>query len=137
VTLDELLAVPERLAALETALPARIRAIEMALERTQPARPVCEQETLRRLWTPPLTESESELLPFLAAGWSNREIANQRCVSERTIRTHVSNILTKLQTTNRTTVALWALATGKVSMERAVVLMSKHQPHLLVQEECG
>lgn len=139
MTVDELLAVPDRLAALETALPARLRAIELALGRLQPAvLQVREQGTVRCLWTPPLTECEEELLPFLAAGWSNQEIALQRSVSERTIRTHVSNILSKLQTTNRTTVALWALATGKVSMEQAVVLMSKHQPHLLAEDEgCG
>lgn len=131
MTLEELLAVLEW-------LPARIRALELALEHTQPFRQVREQETQRRLWTPPLTECESELLPFLAAGWSNQEIANHRCVSERTIRTHVSNILSKLETTNRTTVALWALATGQVTMEQAVVLMSKHQPHLLAEDEaCG
>jgi hypothetical protein len=50
----------------------------------------------------------------------------------------VTNILSKLATTNRTTVALWALATGKVSMDQAVTLMAAHQPHLLAEDsECG
>jgi NarL family two-component system response regulator LiaR len=78
------------------------------------------------------------MLPFLAAGWANQEIALHLGISERTIRTHVTNILSKLATTNRTTVALWALATGKVSMDQAVTLMAAHQPHLLAEDsECG
>jgi DNA-binding NarL/FixJ family response regulator len=62
-----------------------------------------------------LTEREREVLALVARGLSNKDIAGQLFVSERTARTHVSNILTKLGLASRTQAALWAIREGIVS----------------------
>ena len=56
-----------------------------------------------------LTERERDVLACLAEGRSNREISRQLGISEPTVRTHVSNILAKLQVDTRTQAALWAV----------------------------
>ena len=61
-----------------------------------------------------LTEREREILRLVAAGRSNKEIAAELVVSERTARTHVSNILRKLGFASRTQAALWAVREGLV-----------------------
>jgi NarL family two-component system response regulator LiaR len=60
----------------------------------------------------PLTEREVEVLGLVARGLSNQEIAKRLQISERTARTHVSNILDKLHLANRTQAALYALREG-------------------------
>jgi DNA-binding NarL/FixJ family response regulator len=55
-----------------------------------------------------LTAREREVVLLVADGCTNQQIADRLCVSERTARTHVSNILTKLGLTSRTQAALWA-----------------------------
>jgi DNA-binding NarL/FixJ family response regulator len=57
----------------------------------------------------PLTEREREVLALVAKGHSNKEIATLLDITERTARTHVSNILGKLDLTSRTQAALWAI----------------------------
>ena len=57
----------------------------------------------------PLTVREVEILRLVAQGLSNQEIADVLVISERTVRTHVTNILTKLHLANRTQAALYAL----------------------------
>jgi DNA-binding NarL/FixJ family response regulator len=61
-----------------------------------------------------LTTRELEILRLLGAGKSNKEIAAELQISERTARTHVSNILSKLDLTSRTQAALWAVRHGHV-----------------------
>lgn len=61
-----------------------------------------------------LTTREREVLILIAKGLSNRQIARQLNVTERTARTHVSNILAKLELTSRTQAALWAVQEGLV-----------------------
>ena len=65
----------------------------------------------------PLTEREIEVLIFVARGYSNQDIANALFISERTVRTHVSNILSKLHLANRTQAALYALREGIATLE--------------------
>jgi NarL family two-component system response regulator LiaR len=60
----------------------------------------------------PLTAREVEILKWVAQGLSNQEIADKLVISERTVRTHVSNILSKLYLANRTQAALYALREG-------------------------
>lgn len=60
----------------------------------------------------PLTEREVEVLRLVAQGLSNDDIAEKLVVSERTVRTHVSNILDKLHLANRTQATLYALREG-------------------------
>lgn len=67
----------------------------------------------------PLTEREIEVLIFVARGYTNQDIANALFISERTVRTHVSNILSKLHLANRTQAALYALKEGLTNLEEA------------------
>lgn len=57
----------------------------------------------------PLTERELEVLRLVAKGHANKEIAARLDITERTARTHVSNILGKLDLASRTQAALWAI----------------------------
>jgi len=59
-----------------------------------------------------LTAREREVLVLVARGKSNREIADALVISERTARTHVSNVLVKLGLASRTQAALWAIREG-------------------------
>src|ERR687896_323191 len=61
-----------------------------------------------------LTSREREILALVAAGMSNKEIAAELVISERTARTHVSNVLGKLNLTSRTQAALVAVREGLV-----------------------
>jgi NarL family two-component system response regulator LiaR len=63
-----------------------------------------------------LTDREIEVLRLIAQGRSNREIAEQLFISEATVRTHVSNILSKLSLCSRTQAALYALRQGLASL---------------------
>jgi DNA-binding NarL/FixJ family response regulator len=68
-----------------------------------------------------LTSRELDVLRLVAAGKSNKHIAAELAISERTARTHVSRILRKLHLSSRTQAALWAVREGLVDAER--------QPH--------
>jgi DNA-binding NarL/FixJ family response regulator len=59
-----------------------------------------------------LTQREREVLVLVARGLSNRQIADELAISERTARTHVSRILTKLGLASRTQAALLAIQEG-------------------------
>ncbi|MGY1639444.1 response regulator [Geodermatophilus sp. SYSU D00742] len=61
-----------------------------------------------------LTAREREILALVAQGHSNRDIADQLVISERTARTHVSNVLSKLQLSSRTQAALLAIREGLI-----------------------
>ncbi len=65
----------------------------------------------------PLTTREVEVLRLLAQGITNQEIAGRLFIGEGTVRTHVSNILSKLHLANRTQAALFALREGLASLD--------------------
>jgi DNA-binding NarL/FixJ family response regulator len=67
----------------------------------------------------PLTEREREVLGLVALGLSNKAIADRLTITERTARTHVSNILGKLGLASRTQAALYAVEHGLASGEPA------------------
>ena len=56
-----------------------------------------------------LTARESEVLKEIAKGLSNQEIADELYISLKTVKTHVSNILSKLQVEDRTQAAIYAI----------------------------
>ena len=102
---NELLAAIKRVAGGESWLdPAIARRVLNELSRPEPREPV-----------EPLTEREREVLGLIARGLSNREIASALCISEATVRTHVSSILAKLHLSSRTQAALYALRSGLAS----------------------
>ncbi len=61
-----------------------------------------------------LTEKERQILKLLAGGFSNKEIANSIFLAEGTVKNHVSNILSKLNTRDRTRAVLIALNQGLI-----------------------
>jgi NarL family two-component system response regulator LiaR len=65
----------------------------------------------------PLTEREVEVLKLIARGMSNQEIAEKLVISETTVRTHVSRILSKLHLASRTQAALYALKEGLAELD--------------------
>jgi NarL family two-component system response regulator LiaR len=76
------------------------------------------REPAQRPLTPdPLTEREVEVLRSVAQGMSNQQIADQLSIAEVTVRTHVSNILSKLHLANRVQAALYALRQGLADLE--------------------
>jgi NarL family two-component system response regulator LiaR len=75
------------------------------------------QRPSRRPPTPdPLTDRELEVLHLVAQGRGNQEIAEQLVITEATVRSHVSNILSKLHLANRVQATLYALQEGLTSL---------------------
>ena len=62
-----------------------------------------------------LTERETEVLRLMAQGQANKEIARSLNISEKTVKVHVSNILSKLGVQSRTQATLYAIRFGLVS----------------------
>jgi DNA-binding CsgD family transcriptional regulator len=79
-----------------------------ALERLRP-RPEA------RASEPRLTEREREVLALLATGTTNRAIAEQLALSERTVARHLSNIFPKIGVSTRAAATAWAYRHGLVS----------------------
>jgi NarL family two-component system response regulator LiaR len=84
-------------------------ALKLLKEFKQPSDQVHNQE--------PLTERETKVLSLVSRGLANQEIADALGISERTVRTHVGNILSKLHLANRTQAALYALRKGLTSLD--------------------
>lgn len=81
--------------------------------------PAVARQLTREMVAPPtgvgaLTERERGVLILVARGKTNQEIADELVISERTARTHVSNVLRKLQLSSRTQAALVAIREGLV-----------------------
>lgn len=70
--------------------------------------------TRRTSWSSGLTAREVEVLRLVAQGRSNREIASQLFIAEKTARNHVERIYTKLGVNNRTQASLAAIDRGMI-----------------------
>ncbi len=62
----------------------------------------------------PLTNRELQVLRHIALGLSNREIGTSLNISVETVKEHVQNILRKLDSTDRTAAAVWAVKSGLI-----------------------
>jgi DNA-binding NarL/FixJ family response regulator len=62
----------------------------------------------------PLTEREEEVLAEVARGRTNAEIADDLFISHSTVKTHVANLMLKLEARNRVELAIWAYETGRL-----------------------
>jgi NarL family two-component system response regulator LiaR len=69
----------------------------------------------------PLTERELEILKLMAQGVENKDIAQRLYLQDATVRTHVSNILSKLQLANRVQATLYALKTGLTTLDESQI----------------
>lgn len=95
-----------------------IRAIKAAAAGQVQLSPKAAARLMREVRAPEspesLTDRETEVLRLLAKGLSNKEIANTLVIGEKTVKTHVSNILSKLGLSSRTQAALHAARIGLV-----------------------
>jgi len=104
-----------------------VRAIRQVYRGNASLHPAVARKLLQELSEPsgkapaedPLTDREKEVLRLVAQGRHNQEIADLLAISEATVRTHVSHILTKLELSSRTQAALYALRRGIASLEDA------------------
>ncbi len=104
-----------------------VQAIRQVYQGESSLHPVIARKVLQELSRPsdrpptpdPLTEREVEVLRLVAQGRDNREIAKQLVITEATVRTHVSNIMSKLHLASRTQAALYALREGLASLDDA------------------
>ena len=62
----------------------------------------------------PLTNRETQVLRHIALGLSNKEIGRSLAISIETVKEHVQNILRKINVTDRTQAAVWAVRKGLV-----------------------
>lgn len=97
-----------------------IRAIKAAADGQVQLSPQAAARLMREVRTPEspqqLTDRESEVLKLLAMGKANKEIAQDLIIGEKTVKTHVSNILAKLNVQSRTQAALYAAQNGIVDI---------------------
>jgi DNA-binding NarL/FixJ family response regulator len=68
-----------------------------------------------------LTEREIDVLKLVAQGASNPKIAEELCITVNTVKSHIKNILYKLQLENRTQVAAYAIQAGLISKDERSV----------------
>lgn len=94
------------------------RAIKAAADGQVQLSPQAAARLMREIKAPDrpekLTERETDVLRLLALGRSNKEIASELVIGEKTVKTHVSNILMKLGLSSRTQAALHAVRIGLV-----------------------
>ncbi len=94
------------------------RAIKAAADGQVQLSPEAAARLLREVPAPnspeQLTNRETDVLRLLAQGLANKEIAAELAIGEKTVKTHVSNILAKLGVVSRTQAALYAARIGLV-----------------------
>lgn len=64
-----------------------------------------------------LTRREVEVLKMIASGSSNKEIASTLSISERTVKNHVSNIFKKIDVSDRTQAAVFAIKNDIIKLK--------------------
>ena len=102
-----------------------LRAIRAVAAGESSLHPTIARKVLREISEPsqlprtaePLSQREVQVLQLVTQGLYNEEIAGNLHITERTVRTHVSSILSKLHLANRTQAALYALKEGIVSLD--------------------
>lgn len=100
--------------------PELIRAIRAASEGQVQLSPQVAARLMREVRAPEspekLTERETEVLRLVAQGLANKEIASALNIGDKTVKTHISNILSKLGLASRTQAALYAARIGLVEL---------------------
>ncbi len=100
--------------------PELLRAIRAASEGQVQLSPKAAARLVREVRVPEspekLTERETDVLRLVAQGLANKEIARKLDIGEKTVKTHVSNIFSKLHVVSRTQAALYAVSIGLVDI---------------------
>jgi NarL family two-component system response regulator LiaR len=106
----------------DTRAPELVRAIRAAAAGEVQLSPKAASRLMREVRAPErpetLSEREIEVLRLLARGRANKEIARELDIAEKTVKTHVSNILGKLGVQSRTQAALYAGRVGLVPVDQ-------------------
>jgi len=79
--------------------------------------PIARDRLAERTSLVELTPREHEVLTYITRGQSNRDIANQLRIAEKTVRIHVSSVLDKMGVRDRTQAAICAIQRGLVHWE--------------------
>ena len=103
----------QELAATITDEPSRDNFLHQATAMLPHCRPLSPKQAAKQAFGG-LTAREREIATLIAQGKFNREIADALVLSERTIETHVSNIMLKLSLTSRRQIAAWAIERGLI-----------------------
>src|SRR5260370_20139002 len=101
----------EELAATSADKPLRDNFLQLAMAMLPHSGPLSPKQAAKQAFGG-LTAREREIAALIAHGKFNREIADVLVLSERTIETHVSNIMFKLSLTSRRQIANWAIDRG-------------------------
>jgi len=104
----------EELAATIADKPLRDNFLQLAMAMLPHSRPLSPKQAAKQAFGG-LTAREREIAALIAHGKFNREIADVLVLSERTIETHVSNIMLKLNLTSRRQIASWAIERGLIA----------------------
>ncbi|MBN1921664.1 MAG: response regulator transcription factor [Anaerolineae bacterium] len=111
-----------------------IQAIRQIYRGESSLHPVIARKVLQEIAHPPdrpptpdpLTDREVEVLRLVAQGLSNQDIARKLHISDPTVRTHVSNVMSKLYLANRVQAALYALREGITTLDKDGVQSTAH-----------
>ena len=85
------------------------------MEQVQSSAPYAQQ--VRHSLPEELTGRELDVVRLVARGCSNHQIAQELVISDKTVKTHISHILSKLQLEDRTQLAIYAIRQGLVDLE--------------------
>ncbi len=96
----------------ETYFPSEL--MEKVMERYHRLNTEYGQQRVDRPGEEPLTRRELEVLECIVKGLSNRDIANALFISEKTVKNHITSLLRKLNVTDRTQAAVFAVQQGMV-----------------------
>jgi DNA-binding NarL/FixJ family response regulator len=100
-----------------------LRAIKAAAAGQVQLAPQAAARLMREVRAPdapqPLTDRETDVIKLLARGKANKEIAMELVIGEKTVKTHVSNILLKLGVQSRTQAALYAAQNGLAELNHS------------------
>ena len=67
-----------------------------------------------------LTSRELEILQLILVGYTNKAIAGEICISEKTVEFHLDNIYTKIGARTRLMAGVWALQQGMATESRGI-----------------
>lgn len=90
----------------------------------------------RRVDIDEITPTETKILNLLVQGFSNKDIADNLFVAQRTVESHISRLLIKTGQENRTALAMWVLNCGQIEFPQDLPNKQVLQPNLKEGQYC-